>query len=80
MLALLIPNGRYGHKGRRHSALGKSQKKPDCCEAGKAFRCYKTHTDNTPENDCDPNELREWELRHQIDEGELGHQLADIKD
>ena len=48
MLALLIPNGRDGHKGRGNGALSKAQKKPDCCKASKAFRRCKTHTDNTP--------------------------------
>lgn len=79
MLALLVPDRCDGDESWGHSAFCETQEKSDCRKASKGFRCRKAHADNAPQDYCDSNELGEVELRHQIDEGKLGHKLTDVE-
>jgi hypothetical protein len=64
VLAFLIPDRRNGYESWGYSTLGKAQEKPYRCEASETLRCSKTHADNSPQNDCDSDKLREVKLRH----------------
>lgn len=80
MFALLVPDRRDRDKGWRHGTLCEAQEEPNSSEPGEVLWRGETHAYDAPNNDCGADEFGKGQLRHQVDEWILGHQLPDIED